>query len=44
MGKLNLTEFDQQFDHIKKSPNAATQITRLHEQTGFLDKNCKESE
>ena len=44
MGKLKLTEFDQQFDHIKLSPNAATQITRLHEQTGFSEKNCKQIE
>ena len=38
MSKLKSTEFDQQFDHNKSSPNAATQITRLHEQTGFSDK------
>ena len=44
MGKLKLTGFDQQFDHIKISPNAATQITRLHEQTWFSDKTCKQFE
>ena len=38
MSKLKSTEFDQQFDHINLSSNAATQITRLHEQTGFSDK------
>ena len=42
MRKLKLTKFDQQFDHIKISPNAATQITRLHEPTGFSDRNCKQ--
>ena len=38
MSKLKSTEFDQQFDHIKLSPNGAAQITKLHEQTGFSDK------
>ena len=33
MVKLKLIEFDQQFDHNYMFPNAATQITRLHEQT-----------
>ena len=43
MGKFKLTEFDQQFDHIKISPNSETQITRLHEQTGFSDKIVKKN-
>ena len=42
MRKLKLPESEQQFDHNKISLNAATQITRLHEQTGFSDTGCKQ--
>ena len=44
MSKLKLAEFDQKFDHIKLSPNAASQITKLHIQTGFSDKIVKKYE